>query len=636
MPPAHPLPSSRRPRPDRARTHRGGALAALAAAAAALLLALGGCGGGGSSSGTSASPASVVPAAAPLYVNAVVAPSGTLKSDALAVGRTLTGNSEPYAGLLKLLAGPTGKTPSEKEVKPWLGPNAGVFVNPTSAAGASGAAGVAGHLLQEAFGKALAEGLPGVEAALTEGASGGGGLEHALTSSGVQGALVLDTTSESAAKSFLEAQAHAAGAHSTSLQGVSFWVAPDGVAEGVVHRFAVIGSEAGVKSVIETAAGGAALAGAADYAKLADGAQAGRLANAYIDIEALTGAGGAGKQGSGSSGGGTAGSGSGAGSSSGSSSSGSGSSSESSGAAGSAASLLALLDGVLGHAGQAYVSLIPGTSTATLDVDTLPAAGAGGSKASTGTTGAQVLRGLPGDAWLAIGFGDLGRTLSGGGGALGAIGSLLGGVSVGSFSVGKVFAPLSEGKLNVQRDLLSWMGATGVYVGGSSILNLQAAVVIEAKNAAAARAAVGELGNAYREAGATVSPTSVPGTETAQTVKLPGFPLALTLAYGDGKFVAGLGAASVQEALHPQSTLAGTPTYNKAASALGEGIEPSAAIEFATLTGLIESLGLNAAPGFSGIAQALKPLSSLAAGGGKEIGGGVKRARVVLALTSGG
>ena len=98
---------------------------------------------------------------------------------------------------------------------------------------------------------------------------------------------MLDTTDVDKARSFLEAQAHGAGAHAVSYRGVSFQVAPDGIAEGVVHRFAVIGSEAGLKSVIDTAAGGASLAHASAYAKLASTAESGRLANVYLDPEAL-------------------------------------------------------------------------------------------------------------------------------------------------------------------------------------------------------------------------------------------------------------------------------------------------------------------------------------------------------------
>lgn len=557
-----------------------------------MLAALAGCGGSSSPSGTNASPATVVPASAALYVDAVVSPTGNLESSALSAGRKLTERSEPYSGLLKLLQGPSGKTPSAKEVEGWLGENAGLFVDAGSSAGAGAAASAAQGLLQEALGKALTEGLAGAESALT----GSSGIARLLSQGAVQGALVLDTTNPDSARSFLEAQAHAAGAHSVSFKGVSFEVASDGIAEGVVHRFAVIGSEAGLKSVIETQAGGATLAQAASYRKLQASAEPGRLANAYIDLREL---GGTSKL-----------------------------------LPGSDSSLLTVLDGLLGHAAQVYASLIPSQSSVALDIDTLPAAGA--STTSSGTSGAQVLRGLPGTAWLALGFGNLGKTLSGGAPALHALSSLFSGLSLGSFSIGKIFAPLSSHALNVQRELLSWMGPTGFYVGGTSILNLQAAAVIDATDPSLARAAVAKLAAAYREAGASTSTTSIPGTETAQEVKLPGFPLTLTLAYGQGKFVLGLGAASIREALHPQSTLGSSSAYSTAASTLGQGIEPSALVEFHTLLGIMESLGLTEAPGFSGIAQAVKPLEDLAVGGGKSVGEGVKRSRLTLSLSSSG
>jgi hypothetical protein len=128
----------------------------------------------------------------------------------------------------------------------------------------------------------------------------------------------------------------------------------------------------------------------------------------------------------------------------------------------------------------------------------------------------------------------------------------------------------------------------------------------------------------------------VPGTETAMTIKLPNFPLALTMAVGQGKFVIGLGASSVQEALSPQSTLAGTPAYASAASSLGQGIQPSALIEFHTLSGLIESLGLNEAPGFTGFSSAIAPLGTVTAGGEASLSNGVKRSRVVIGLQPAG
>ncbi len=581
--------------PARSLTSRLARLLLLATTTAAALLVLASC-GSSAPSGTSASPATVVPGSAPLYIDAVVQPSGSLKTDTLAVGQRLTQRAQPFTGLLKLLQGPSGKTPNyEHEVKPWLGPEAGVFLSSIGTAGAQSASSAVQELLQQTLSKALSEGLTGAETALL----GSGGLTSLLSQSTLQGALVLDTTDVDRARSFLEAQAHAAGAHTVSYRGVSFEVSPDGTAEGIVHRFAVIGSEAGLKSVIDTGGGGESLAHASAYSKLLASAESGRLANAYLDLEALD---------------------------------------SSLKVHSSGESLLALLRGLLGETGQAYASLIPTASSLALDVDTLPAA-AGASSSSGGEStpsGAQVLRGLPGGAWLAIGLGDLGKTLSGGSAALHTLATLASGIKIGSFGIAKVFAPLSSPAINVQRDLLSWMGPTGIFVGGSNVLELQAAVVITSKNPALSRAAVAKLASAYREAGGETAPTSIPGTETAVTVKLPNFPLALTLADGQGKFVLGLGQASVQEALSPQSTLESSTLYNNAASALGQGIQPSAAIEFHTLSGLIESLGLNQAPGFSGIASTLGSLDSLAAGTGGTPSAGVKRARLVLGLQSAG
>lgn len=566
----------------------------MVAVAAILAATLGGC--GSSSSGTSASPATVTPASAPLYIDAVVRPEGSLKTDATSTASALTGRQKPFEGLLALLQGPTGKTGGRaidyaREVAPWLGPHAGVFLSAIDLSDAQGLLG--GEVLK----KALSEGLTGVEAALL----GHGGLQSMLSSSSAQGALVLDTTDVAKAKSFLEAQAHSAGAHSESYRGVTYQVSPGGVAEGIVHRFAVIGSEAGLKSVIETADGGPSLAQASAYAKLTSTAESTSahptaLANAYLSPEELTHA-------------------------------------VKTGSTGGGESIVPLLEGVLGNPGQLYLSVIPSANAVAIDLDTLPSTESS-SAGALSASGAQVLRGLPGSAWLAAGIGDLGSALGNNADGLRAIAKLASSVNIGSISFGAALAPLSSHTLDVQHDLLSWTGATGLYASGSSVLNLQAAVIVTSKDPARSRAAFGKIAQAYREAGAQTSPTSVPGMEMADTIKLPAFPLTLTMAVGQGKFVVGLGTSSVEEAISPKSTLAGTPAYEAAASALGQGIQPSALVEVHTFSGLIESLGLNQAPGFSGFATAVAPLSAISVGGGKTLSDGVTRARVVIGLQS--
>ncbi len=55
-------------------------------------------------------------------------------------------------------------------------------------------------------------------------------------------------------------------------------------------------------------------------------------------------------------------------------------------------------------------------------------------------------------------------------------------------------------------------------------------------------------------------------------------------------------------------------------------------MEFPTLVTLIETLGLNQTAGISTAFPTLKSLTTLTAGGGEALGGGVTRARVVLGL----
>jgi Protein of unknown function (DUF3352) len=571
------------------RTSRPSLRLIASAALLALAVPLGGCGSSSKPPGTSASPATVTPASAPLFLDAVVRPEGALKSDAASAASTLTRRAKPFEGLLKLLAGPAGRVPNySSEVAPWLGTRAGVFL------GAADLSRAGGLLGSELLKKALSEGLTGLEASLL----GSGGLPALLGARGADGALVLDTSDVGKARAFLESQGRAAGARTVAYRGISYSLSSSGVAEGIVQRFAVIGSEAGFKSVVDTASGGPPLTQLPAYSTLVSTAESGSLADVWFSPEAL----GRSAQGGG------------------------GSSANS--AAGGGASVLPLLLGVLGNPRALYLSVVPSANSLALNLDTLPSpAGAGG-----GTTGAEVLRGLPGGAWLALGVGDLSKTFGNSASGLGALASLASGVSLGSISLGPALAPLRSRSLNVQRDLLSWTGAAGVYVSGSSVLALQAALVVTSKNPSLSRAAVAKIAAAYREAGGQTAPTSVPGTETAVTVKLPNFPLTLTMAAGQGKFVIGVGAASVQEALSPQTTLAGSPAYNAAAAALGQGIQPSVLVEFHTLSGLLESLGLNQAPGFSGFASAIAPLNNLAVGGGESLSGGVKRARVVVGL----
>jgi hypothetical protein len=535
----------------------------LALAAIAVVALLAGC---GSSSSPPLNPATVVPASAPLYIGAIVQPSGTLKSNTTASTQKLTHSGEPFSSLLKLLSPSGRKLNYESEVKPWLGAQAGGFV--TSIDGAK-----ATEALTGSFSQALSSSsIVGVSEGI---------LRTLLGGKVSQGALVLDTTDEGKARAFLEARAKEAGAHSASYRGVSYQVDGNGNAEGIVGKFAVLGSESALHSVIDTEQAGpsSSIVHAAGYAKLSSSAEPEALANVYLRTAGLPS-----------------------------------------------------LGGLFGGIEQAYISLLPSATSLALDIDTTSSAGQTGTGLLPGTSAAQFVGQLPGGSWLALGLGDVNATFGHSAGTLRSFATLGSKLKIGSFSLEGVFAPLLSNGIDLNKDLLSWMGAGGVFVSGSGLLNLQAGLVVASKDPASSRAAVAKLAAAYRQAGDEATPTTIPGAEEAVSVRIKGFPVIVAIGAGEGKFAIGLGPASVQEALNPSTPLSGSANYQAAATTLGHGLKPSLLIEFPTLVSLIETLGLGQTEGVSTAVPYLQSLATLSGGGGQSLGNGVTRARVVLGL----
>ena len=541
---------------------------------AILAVGLPGC-GSSHSDGTEADPATAVPAAAPVYVGVTVRPGGSLRTGVLAAGRALGASEATFAGLAELLRTPGSPALDYKrDLAPWLGPHAGLFLQ-----SAAGAETLAAPLL----------------AALTTRRA------PSFPAGRLDGALVLDTSDASAARSFLAGQAKHAGAHAASYRGVSYEVG-GGVAFGLVGRFAVIGSEAGMRAAIGATQGEAALSSSGAYAKLAGVAPAGAIGHLYANIPAGS-------------------------------------------ATGTAGGLLA----VLGSGRPVDVSLLAAAGSLTLDVDSLARPGTRPGLLSADPEGASALGELPGGSWLAIGLGHAGANLGADVAGLRSAGTLLGGGAGGqgsTLSLGSVLsgltAPLSvlaAPGAAAQRDYRIWMGSAGIFASGSSVLELKGAVVIASSDPARSRAAVAKLGAALRHKGLQVAHASIPGTEAAIGARLPGLPLELDIAAGPGssgsKFVLGLGPASVQEALSPSETLAAAPSRSAAASALGEGIAPSLAGDVPTLLALLESVGLTEDPSLKSALPYLRATTTVA-GGGRSLGGELERVKLVLGLKQSG
>jgi len=548
-----------------------------------------------------------------LYASAVVRPSGTLKTDATAAATALTHQPDSYARLASVLQAP-GDPPLtySHDIAPWLGPNAGIFLTTLSS---------------------TPSGTDQLEQLLTQILQSGSSSTSAWPfASGVQGAIVLDTSDAAKAGSFISTEAQHAGAHAASYRGVAYQATSGGDAFGIVDRLAVLGTVTGLRSVIDTSLGGSSLAHAADYSKLLARAPSGALANVYSNPDA-----------------------------SGADSAAGGSKSTAGSTSGSSAPGLGGLLGLLGGTHALAVSLIPSTSSIALDVDSLTATSgttsSGGLLASAGgPEGAQTLSELPGESWLAVGLGNVGVTLGGDVQALHSLASLttsLGGAgaSAESSTSGFNIKGLLEGILTplgalsspgaqTQRDFLSWMSSAGIFASGNTVVNLRAGIVIGSKDPSLSKAAIAKLGAALTKSGSSVQSISIPGTDAAISARVNGLPVELDIANGRSssgqtKFVIGLGEASVQDALNPSSTLSSAASSSTAASTLGEGTRPSVIVEFAPLLSLLEGVGLSEDPSISKVVPYLRSLSTIS-GAGKSLGGGIERFHLVVGLQQSG
>jgi hypothetical protein len=560
-------PCSRARRRSRPHGRRASHLALVAS-----LLGAGAIAGCGGSSGSSGDPASLVPVSAPLYANVQVKPSGGAGGDASRDAKELTHLAEPYGSLAQALLSSEGShLEFKRDIEPWVGQSAGVFVTSLNTSKLPQSASSAQALLEG--------GLASAASSLGAGTFG---------ASGAQGAIVLETSDVGKARSFLEKRAHEQQAHTASYRGVAYQVSAGGEAEGIVKNFAVIGSESGLKETIDTSLGGSPITDASGYVKPPSDA----IASAYAQPEALLkvihGAGGLAGQG------------------------------------------VSLLGELFADSQTASVSVTPTSNTISIQGEIHSS---NDSAPLFGQESARQLGELPGDSWLAAGVGNVGANLPR---AL----ALLHGVasfgtstvfaSLGGPSIEKLFTVIDSPSAKLQQDFANWASSGGIFVSGTGLFNLQAALVIASNDPAASRAAVGKLGSLLKSAGAIVSNTSIAGTDAAVSVKLQGFPAVIYIADGEGKFVLGLGQPSVQGALTPSSTLSSTPAYASATSALGGGIEPSLIVEFPTLLGFLEGVGLAQSPGVSSLVPYFKSLGTLSAGASSQ--GGVQRFRAVVGL----
>jgi len=461
----------------------------------ALILLAAGCGSEGSSgsSGTPGpDPATVVPADAALYAQAVVRPSGDMKAGVEAAARKVLRVEDPGAELRRLidrgLADSTlpGPPTYARDVAPWLGARVAAFVLPDR-----GSKPVAGFAAAVRDRDALGRELRRLRDA------------HELSDGG-------------------------------RVRGVSYDVTRDGKAVGLVGDFVVLASTRGAFAASVDAARGDSLADAARYTDAIDAVPDGAIASVYADPKALIDAAGD-------------------------------------------------LRGVPARTRQTLARLAEGgplVAGLTATADEIAVEGSGTSRLLAGedaSQGAVTVGQLPGDSWLALATPALGPLIE----------NALDGAGIHDQAAAQVRASLG---LDLDRDLLDPLGGLGLFVRGSSPLDLGGGALLQMTSATAAQRLVTRLA-VVAGAGFHVAtrPLSVGGARGFQML-IPQSPQPIVvLAKGD-RVALGYAASSAQDLFEPQQRFDESSAGKAAIATLGDGYTPSFVLVVPPLASLLKAL----------------------------------------------
>ncbi len=481
------------------------ALAVLAAVA----IPIAGCGDSSSSSNSAGSagadPAAFLPAAAPVYVEAQVQPTGDLKANATTVASKILRTGDPggkIAGLLDKGLKDDGAS-YERDIAPWLGQRAGLAI-------------------------------VGV---------GAGGKDSDI-------AAAIASKDDDAAQKFVDGRK---GASDREYRGVKYrYKADDDLAAAVIDHAVLIGTERGFKSAID-ARSGDTLASSATFKKARETVGTDGLGFAYADpgrfFDLAAGA-ASGK------------------------------------APGVDDAQLKMFKGLLTGSGlQSVAAKLDVTSNA-LRID----GAAIGLKTKVGSgDGPGAAAAVPAGSWLSVGVGDVGATISK------AISSLGDSGATGGMDPETLLQGLqSQLGVDVQKDLLSWMGDAALFVRGTSMDDLGGALVVTSKDPAASRKAIGTLRKLMEGLNVKTGALSGAGASGADgfSVDVGPLPAGIQVAAKGDKFVIAYGKDALSDALGASSTLGDSEPFKTAAGLLG-GAKPSLFLDTPQVVKLLSSVAGN-------------------------------------------
>ena len=398
-------------------------------------------------------------------------------------------------------------------------------------------------------------------------------------------ALVLATTDPGKALDTLNTDGKKKG----SYKDVDYWFDDSGSVDGVVGDYAVSGTERAFRTVVDTVKG-EDVDTIADNSDYQEGLKAigsdDALATAYVSTEGVLNA--LGRSG------------------------------------GIPAAQLGQIRQQLSQVGgkTTVMKLAPTQDSIAIDVATL------GLKEGQATSDAATtaLTALPGDAWMGVGLPHIGDSLRQ---------TMQQGLQLASATGQDVNGQLQAVQqalgIDIENDLLSWMGDGGLFASGAAVTDIGGALVVQTTDADKAQQALRKLTALVPQIADGVKArrvSGISGADEAVEFRTNSFPFPIVAAVGNDRFALGVGNA-VANALSPTTTLADKPSFKAAVQALGD-VKPAFFVDVAAVDSLIKGLVPANDPSTQEVLTALDKVSTVAAGTSRD--GSTQHTKVVVSL----
>jgi hypothetical protein len=223
--------------------------------------------------------------------------------------------------------------------------------------------------------------------------------------------------------------------------------------------------------------------------------------------------------------------------------------------------------------------------------------------------GSDLMADLPADSWLAFAQTDLGALIDH------SVDSFAG-LAGGRDTAEQQFTAATG--LDLQKDVIAWMGDFGVFARGTSVADLDGALVVETKDEAASGRFIAALerlvkGQAAQAGGLEIGPLQASGGGEGFTVGGGGIPKPVHVFQKSGRVVFAYGDAAARDAVDPSQKLGDSPDFTAARDSLGD-YTISFYVLMQPIFDLVEASGAATDADWQKAKPYLEPLSALVAG----------------------